>query len=203
MFLLQKEQHQKAAESDESSQSSKWDNPFNRALNILKNVSMNKPPSGGRVHGVGHGTSWKKCYHERPEERKKRREHTQLTIDEKVARAVDQTKEELTKLVDDKFNAAVAPSLGQLVPTVFEYVRRNPEARAQDFPLLSFVGSNSANIAPPAPAHTTANAPVPGLAPVHSSLSSVSRVLGGASSLAELDAMTVITHHTLVTSISI
>ena len=79
------------------------------------------------MHGIGDGASWKKCYHERPEERKKRREHTQLTIDEKVAWAVDQTKEELTKVVDDKVNAAVAASLGQLVPAVFEYVRRNPE----------------------------------------------------------------------------
>ena len=109
----------------------------------------------------------------------------------------------MTKVVDDKVNAAVAASLSQLDPTVFEYVRRNPEKGPEDFPLLSFVGSNSANIAPPAPAHATENAPVPGLALVHSSPSSVSGVLGVASSLAELDAITVITHHTLFTSISI
>ena len=126
-----------------------------------------------------------------------------MTIDEKVAWAVDQTKEELTKVVDDKVNATVAASLCQLVPAVFEYVMRNPEARAEDFPLLSFVGSNSGNIAPPPPAHAIANAPVPGIAPIHISPSSVSGVLGGASSLAELDAITVITRHTLVTSISI
>ena len=66
-FLLQKEQHQKAAESDESSQSSarpKWDSPFNRALNILKKVPVDKPPSYTRAHGVGDGASWKMCYHE-------------------------------------------------------------------------------------------------------------------------------------------
>ncbi|KAI5017880.1 hypothetical protein ZWY2020_042768 [Hordeum vulgare] len=189
---LLKEQHQKAAESNKSSKSParpKWDNPFNRALDILKNVSVDKPPSYGRVHDVGDGASWNKCYHEKPEERKKRREHTQLTIDEKVARAVDHTKEELTKVVDGKVNAAMAASLGQLVLAVFEYVRWNPEKGPEDFPLLSFVGSNSANITPPAPAHATANAHIPGLALVHNSPSSVSGVLGEASSLGELDAI--------------
>ena len=95
---MQKEQHQKAAESDESSQSSarpKWDTPFNRALNILKKVPVDKPPSYGRVHGVGDGASWKTCYHEEPEERKKRRSViTQQSIDEKVKIAVDKTKAE-------------------------------------------------------------------------------------------------------------
>ena len=68
-FLLKKEQHQKAAESDESSQSSvrpKWDTPFNRALNILKKVPEDKLSSYGRVYGVGDGASWKTCYHEEP-----------------------------------------------------------------------------------------------------------------------------------------
>jgi hypothetical protein len=73
---LQKEQHQKAAESDKSSQSSarpKWDTPFNRALNILKKVPEDKPPSSGRVHAVKDCASWKTCYGEEPEERRKRR----------------------------------------------------------------------------------------------------------------------------------
>ncbi|KAI4977776.1 hypothetical protein ZWY2020_014330 [Hordeum vulgare] len=194
---LLKEQHQQAAESDELSQSSarpKWDNPFNRALNILKNVSVDKPPSYGRVHGIRDSASRMKCYHEKPEEKKQIRQLSQHTINEKVAQEVDkskvETKEELAKVIDDMVNAAVVVSLGQLVPTVFEFVRRNPEKGPEDFPLLSFVGSNSANIAPQAPAHATAHAPVPGLAPVHSSPSSASSVLDGASSLVDLDAIT-------------
>lgn len=93
------------------------------------------------MYGVGDAASWKKCYHECLEEIKKRREHTQLTIDEKVARAVHQTKEELTKVVDNKVNAAMAASLGQLVFAVFEYVRRNPEARAEEFQLPALSGA--------------------------------------------------------------
>ena len=55
------------------------------------------------------------------------------------------------------------------------------------------------NITPPAPPQATAK----GTAPVHSSLTSVFGMLGGPSSLAELDALTVITRHTLFTSMSI
>ena len=47
------------------------------------------------------------------------------------------------------------------------------------------------------------NATAKGPAPVHSSPTSVSCMLGGPSSLAELDALTVITRHTLFTSMSI
>jgi hypothetical protein len=108
-------QHQKAAESDESSQSSaspKWDTPFNRALNILKKVPVDKPPSYGRVHGVEDGASWKTCYHEEPEERRKRRLVTQQSSVEKVAIAVNktkaETKEELLGVVNAAVNEAVA-----------------------------------------------------------------------------------------------
>jgi hypothetical protein len=139
---------------------------------------------------------------------------TQQTIDEKVALAVDktkaETKEELVKIVDAAVSAAVAAvradiasSISSLIPAVIDWTKKNPDKGLADFPLPSYVRSNSVNIAPPAPAHTTAHAPVPGPAPVHSSPSSVSGVLDGASSLAELDALTVITRHSLFTSISI
>ena len=216
MFRLQKEQHQKAAKSDESSQSArpKWDPPFNRALNILKKVSKDKLPSYGRVHDVGDGASCKTCYHEKPEEGRQRRLLTQQTIDQKVALAINkskaETKAELEQIVDARVSAVVAgvtadftSSISSLLPAFFEWTKKNPDKGPADFPLPSYVGSNSVNTAPPAPAHATAHAPVPGPAPVHSSPSSVSGVLGWASSLAELDALTVITRHTLFTSISI
>ena len=66
-----------------------------------------------------------------------------------------------------------------LVPAVFNWTRQNPEKNAADFPLADFLGSSSTSVAP-APA--TAPAPAPAPAP---------DVLGGASSLAELDALTV------------
>ena len=66
-----------------------------------------------------------------------------------------------------------------LVPAVFNWSRQNPEKNAADFPLADFLGSSSTSVAP-APAAAPAPAPAP--AP---------DVLGGASSLAELDALTV------------
>ena len=62
----------------------KWDTPFNRALNILKQQPVDTRPSYGRVHGVGDGATWKKYYRETTEERKERRRLTEDNIDKKV-----------------------------------------------------------------------------------------------------------------------
>ena len=87
----------------------KWDTPFNRALNILKKVPVDKPPSYGRVHSVGDGATWKTCYPEELEERRKRRSVvTKRSIDEKVKIAVDKTKEELLGAVSAVVTDAVA-----------------------------------------------------------------------------------------------
>ena len=62
---------------------------------MLKKFPVDKPPSYGRVHGVGDGASWKKCYPEELEERRKRRSVlTQQSINEMVAIAVNKTKAE-------------------------------------------------------------------------------------------------------------
>ena len=62
-----------------------------------------------------------------------------------------------------------------LVMGVFTWTRQNAEKNAEDFPLANFLGA-------PAPAPAPVPAPAPAPAP---------DVLGGASSLAELDALTV------------
>jgi hypothetical protein len=80
-----------------------------------------------------------------------------------------------------------------MLPAVLDWVKNNPDKMADDFRMPSFVGSNSANIRT---APSPANATVPAPAPAHSSPSSVCGVLGGPSSLAELDALTVITCRT-------
>ena len=71
----------------------------------------------------------------------------------------------------------------------------NPDKPVDDFPVPSFVGSNSVNnTTAPSPAHATGLALAP--TPAHSSPSVVSGALGGPSALAELDALTVITCRT-------
>jgi hypothetical protein len=156
------------------------------------------------VHATGDGATWKYYYHEDPEAKRQRRKFSQVHINEKVALAVEkktsETKE-VTKaeLVREAVQAAIAAyrsdfasMISTLIPAIVDWTKQNPDKRAEDFPIPSFVGSNSVNIVP-APAPATAPAP----APTHSSLSSVSGVFGGASTLAELDALTVITHRTL------
>ncbi|XP_044361921.1 uncharacterized protein [Triticum aestivum] len=185
---LLKEQHQKAAESDELSQSSmrpKWDTPFNRALNILKKVPVDKSPSYGRVHGVGDGASWKTCYLEEPEERRKRwLVITQESIDEKVAIAVNKTKAETKEELVRVVNAALTNMMASLW-AIFNWLKSNPNPWPEDFPLPSFVGSNSVTTTSTTPAQATAKVPVP----IHSSPTSISGMLDGPSSLGELDAL--------------
>ena len=142
---------------------------------------------------------------------KKRRLLTQQTIDQKVAIAVNktkaETKEELLGVVNAAVNDAVAgitahfqsSIITSLIPAIIDWSKSNPDKGPADFPLPSYVGSNSVNITPPAPAQETAKGP----APVHSSPTSVSGMLVGPLSMAELDVLMVITRHTLFTSMSI
>ena len=182
MCLLQREQHRIAAESDSPSEAlarPKWDTPFNRALNILKRQPVDTRPSYGRVHGVGDGATWKKYYRETTEERKERRRLTEENIDKKVEIAVEKKSSQTVATAVAAAKQVVADLSTSLVTGVFTWTRQNLEKNAEDFPLADFLGSSSTSVAP-APAAAPAPAPAP--AP---------DVLGGASSLAELDALTV------------
>ena len=105
------------------------------------------------MHGVGDGASWKTCYLEEPEERRKRwLVITQESIDEKVAIAVNKTKAETKEELLGAVSAAVTDTVVSLIPALFDFTKNNPNARSEDFPIPSFVGSNSANTTAPTPA---------------------------------------------------
>ena len=179
---MQREQHRIAAESDSPSEAlarPKWDTPFNRALNILKQLPVETRPLYGRVQGVGDGATWKKYYRETTEERKERRRLTEENIDKKVEIAVEKKSSQTVATAVAAAKQVVVDMSTSLVPAVFNWTRQNPEKNAADFPLADFLASSSTSVAP---AHAAAPAPAPAQAP---------DVLGGASSLAELDALTV------------
>jgi len=119
------------------------------------------------VHGVGDGATWKKYYRETMEEKKERRRLTEESIDKKVEIAVEKKSSQTVATAVAAAKQVVADMSTSLVTGVFTWTRKNPEKNAEDFPLADFLGA-------PAPAP----APAPD-------------VLGGASSLAELDALTV------------
>ena len=176
--FAEREQHRITAVSDSLSEAlarPKWDTPFNRALNILKGLPVETRPSYGRVHGVGDGATWKKYYRETTEERKERRRLTEENIDKKVEIAVEKKSSQTVATAVAAAKQVVADLSTSLVTGVFTWTRQNPEKNAEDFPLADFLGAPA-----PAPAPAPAAAPTP--AP---------DVLGGASSLAELDALTV------------
>ena len=183
MFLLQIEQHRIAAESDspcEALASPKWDTPFNRALNISKRLPVDTRSSYGRVHGVRDGATWKKYYRETTEERKERRRLNEENIDKRVEIVVEKKSTETVATAVVAAKQVIADMSTVLVPAVFNWTRKNPKKVAADFPLADFLAGSSSTSVAPAPAAAPAPAPAP--AP---------DVLGDASSLAELDALTV------------
>ena len=136
---------------------------------------MDTQPSYGRVHGVGDGATWKKYYRETTEERKDRRRLTEENIDKKVEIALEKKSSETVTTAVAAAKQVVADLSTSLVTGVFTWTRQHPEKNEEDFPLADFLGAPA-----PAPAPAPATAPAP-----------ASDVLGGASSLAELDALTV------------
>ena len=113
-------------------------------------------------------------------------------MDKKVEIAVEKKSTESVTTAVAVAKQAIVDMSGVLVPAVVSWSRQNPEKDAADFTLADFFGSSSTSVAPaPAPAPAPTPAPAPAPTPAHSSPSSVSDVLGGASSLAELDALTV------------
>ena len=83
-----------------------------------------------------------------------------------------------------------------LVPVIINWAKENPDKTVHDFSMPSFVRSNSMNNNNTAPSLAHATGPPLAVAPAHRCPSSVSGVLGGPSSLVELDAVTVITCRT-------
>ena len=141
---------------------------------------MDTRPSYGRVHGVGDGATWKKYYRETTEERKERRRLNEENIDKKVEIAVEKKSSETVATAVAAAKQVVVDMSTSLVPAVFNWTRKNPEKNAADFPLADFLAGSSSTSVAPAPA----TAPAPASAPAPD-------VLGGASSLAELDTLTV------------
>ena len=135
------------------------------------------------MHGVGDGATWKKYYRETTEERKERRRLTEENIDKKVEIAVEKKSSQTVATAVAAAKQVVADLSTSLVTGIFTWARQNPERNAEGFPLADFLGAPAPAPAPvPAPAPAPTPAPAPAPAP---------DVLGGASSLAELDALTV------------
>jgi hypothetical protein len=164
----------------------------------------------GSVVGARDGTTWMYYNMEDKEVRTQRRKMSKVTIQETVAEAVqkatvaskEETKAEVVQAALAACRHDFEGAFSATLPAVIKWTQENPTAMADQFPLPSFVGSNSVNIAA-APALATAPAPAPAPAPTpatiaHSSPSSVPGRLGGASTLAELDTLTVIMHRTLI-----
>ena len=143
----------------------------------------------------GDGATWKYYYNEDPEAKRQRKKFSQVTINENVARAMEKEKDETKAEIIAACRSDFVDAFTTLIPTVVTWVQQNPNAPPSEFPMPSFTGRNSMNIAHiPVPSMATAPAPPPAPAPMpssHSSPSSVSGLNVGSSTLAELHALTV------------
>jgi hypothetical protein len=173
-------------------------------MNIMMGHPPGQRPQYGLVHGAGDGATWKYYYNEDPEPKRQRKKFSQVTIDEKVAWAMQKAKAETKAEIIAACRDDIVAAFTSLIPTMVTWAQQNPNAPPSDFPMPSFTGSNSINTAPiPVPSMATAPAPLPAPAPApssHSSPSSISGLNVGPSTLAELDALTVNTRRTLINS---
>ena len=115
----------------------------------------------------------------------------------KAAEDAKKAAKEKNKLLQQAVTAAVHACRNDfatnLVPAIIKWTKENPDKTIHDFPMPSFVGSNSMNNKNTAPSLAHATGPPLAVAPAHSSPSSVSGALDGPLSLPELHALTVIT----------
>ena len=148
---------------------------------------------------------WKVFYNEGPEAKKQKKKFSQAHIDAKVKLAVEKkAAEDAKKAAEDKYellqqavNAAITACRNDfatnLVPVIINWTKENPDKMVHDFLLPTFITSNFVNNNTTAPSLAHATGRPLAVAPPHSSPSSVSGALAGPSSLAQLDAVTVIT----------
>ena len=117
-----------------------------------------------------------------------------LAVEKKAVEDAKKAAKDKYELLQQAVNAAVTPCRNDfatnLVPVIINWAKENPDKTVHDFPMPSFIASNSMNNNTIAPSLAHATGPPLAVAPAHSSPSSVSGALGGPSSLAELDALT-------------
>ncbi|KAK1651183.1 hypothetical protein QYE76_068988 [Lolium multiflorum] len=192
------------AGSTSSSQCAPWDNPLNRALNAHKKRDpLSKPTSAGRVVGEGCSMKWSDYYKSGKKERK-------ATIDEKEVAQLKAQVAQIPTLVEEQ----VRQQVQQIVET--QRGRNDSKWRTNGNNGVScganiggsgganLGGSGGANLVSPAAPTLVSpaapllqlNAPVaadntpPGTAPTSGHSISCTPAAGGASTLAELDAIT-------------
>jgi hypothetical protein len=101
---------------------------------------MGHPPGQrlqyGRVHGAEDDTTWKYYYNEDPEAKRQRKKFSQVTIDEKVARAIEAIREAVAAYRND-----MAAAFTSLISTVVSWVQQNQTRHQLIFPCPASLGA--------------------------------------------------------------
>ena len=199
----------RSSSSQGSTPVTKWDTTFNRAMNQVKNVEAQAPPSSaGRVPGFG-GISWSEYYGKKGKKaesaevkqlREKVEQFPQLlqdTVKEAVAAVQIQFQSQVQTEVNEKLNTILPAYLEQ-------YTKWKKGGKRGPRPIPNITSSQSDNAAPEVlvtpPAglegpeltlSVAAKAPARTVPASSHSATCMLAVGGGASTLAELDALKV------------
>ena len=96
-------------------------------MNIMMGHPPGQRPQYGRVHGAGYGATWKYYYNEDPEAKRQRKKFSQVTIDEKVARAMEKakakTKAEIIRETVAACRDDMVAAFSSLIPTVVTWAQ--------------------------------------------------------------------------------
>ena len=96
-----------------------------------------------------------------------------LAVEKKAAEDAEKTAEEKNELLQQAVNAAITSCRNDfstnLVPVIINWAKENPDMTVHDFPMPSFVASNSMNNNTIAPSLAHATGPPLTAAPAHSS----------------------------------
>ena len=163
---------------------------------------FSKPPLAGRVAGKGLSIKWSEYYTAGRKERKTSSESQEREVQELKAQVA-----RILEIVEEQVRYQVGVTITAIMPTLLEGLRGWIAGGQQGRPPIpSYMGSNSHNasvLVTPAEADLVAPAPAralelnaPGCTPAGTSAASSPSVtctpaVGGASTLAELDAITV------------
>ena len=196
MFLSQDNESSSAG----SSKSSPFDTPLNRALNVMKKKDkLDKPTLAGRLAGKGLSTKWSSYYTAGGRKEKK----TSLESQSCEVEALKAQVARILKIVQEQVQQQLGTTLTAIVPTLIQGLTTLIAGGQQGPPPVpSFTASNSHNaqaapLVSPAQARAlelNASGCTPaGTSPASGPSVSCTRTpaVGGASTLAELDDITV------------
>ena len=110
-------------------------------MNIMMGHPPGQQPQYGLVHGAGDGATWKYYYNEDPKAKRQRKKLSQVTTDDKVARAIEKTKAEAIREAVAACRHDMVAAFTSLIPTVVTWMHKIQTRHQLIFPCPASPGA--------------------------------------------------------------